>query len=567
MVQTQALISNALEPRWDIQIPRHQAWVNPDEMLWQALARARGQAETVYTAKAQKTQLHTVPTHPQVEAALGRVQQALVQGQKILVCGDYDVDGMTGTALLVQGLSRLGAKVQWFLPHRFRDGYGLAEQAIRLAQQEGCTVLITADCGISDYERVQIAQQVGVDVVITDHHRLPEQLPPACAIFHPAVYGASFQGISGAGTAFKFLCLLAQRHYPQHDFSDLLDLVALGTIADVSPMVLENRLLCKLGLEALNENSRPGLRALAKVAGREAPFNEYDIGFVFGPRLNAAGRMDHAADALRLLLASNVATAMPLAQRLEKLNQDRRRLTELIFQQGLAQAGASQPYGLALFDPSWHAGVVGIVASKFVDAFGCPVVLMSQADRVVRGSGRSIPEVDMFALLRQSNPGFDSFGGHAQAGGFALKPEKVPEFQKRFDEATRMLAKAHVGPRIKADAWVTVEHLNLREAQALDQLRPYGLENNEPLFACGNITLKQVRAVGRDGQHAKLGLEAQTPQGRIGFEGIGFGLLSRACRMAGPVDILFSMGINRYMGATSLQLVVKDLRPASATGA
>lgn len=557
----QALCAAATQ--WVFKIPPGQNWIHADDNLADALLRARGHDARFFSAMPSLIDLDPLPPHPQVEAAIGRIHAAVLQDEVILICGDYDVDGVSATALLVEGLSRCGARVLWYVPDRLGEGYGISSQAIAHAVEKKVRLIISVDCGIADASKIIRAREAGIDVVVTDHHRVPERLPDAVGIVHPHVYGGRFVGITGVGTAFKLLRALVQRYYPTVVLTSLLDLVALGTVADVAPMIDENRALVRLGLSVMNTRLRPGLSALASLAQRPGPFNEEDIGFVFGPRLNAAGRLDHASWAVRLLLASE-SEALPLARRLEQLNEQRKRLMNAIHQQAQTLVAEEQPRILALAAKGWHAGVIGIVASKLVEQYGCPVILMAIEGNVVRGSARSIPEVDLYALLQKCNPGFLSFGGHAQAGGFALPLPLLAAFQQRLDEYALSLSATGLGPRVYADAWLPERFLSLTQAKGLQSLRPFGLGHAEPLFGCRRLRVCGHRIVGNDQKHLKLNLQS-CERNAPGWDGIGFNLAGRMAALGGELDVLFSLGVNVFNGRESPQLVVKDLRAAQNT--
>ncbi|MFO7675559.1 MAG: single-stranded-DNA-specific exonuclease RecJ [bacterium] len=476
-------------------------------------------------------QLHRPDSLPDIVAATGRVIAAVEQGETICVHGDYDVDGISATVLLVTCLERIGGRVQYYLPHREAEGYGLAANAVAYCRELGATLLITVDCGSTDHEVVRAARAAGIDVVITDHHEVPPELPEALAVVNPKRPDSAypFRELAGVGVAFKLAwSVLSALGRERAELSDLLDLVGLGTIADVVPLLDENRVLARLGLIALREARRPGIRALldrAGIAGR--PLTDYDVGFVLAPRLNAAGRVDHARTGARLLLTDDPAEAARFADRLEDNNRERRRLEKVVLDAAITRVEADGVDGrrvLVAAGDGWPAGVLGLVASRLAERYYRPAFVIGLHDGRGRGSGRSIPGFDLYSALAACADCLAGFGGHRQAGGLSLAADCVSEFSKAVNAWAAGLADELFIPGLDIDALVPPDELGPEFLEFIRRLEPFGAGNRQPLFAgiglevvglprrVGNDHLKfQVRSGGRTVPAIAWGRSADLP--------------------------------------------------------
>jgi len=504
--------------------------------------------------------------------AVERLQRAVSRREPILICGDYDVDGVTGMAILVTGLTRAGAEVAYAVPNRLEHGYGLPASIVDEAATRGVRVLVTVDHGISAHAEVNLARDRGLDVIICDHHLPPPILPPALAILNPRQSGCPypFKELCGVGIAFKLL----QAFYGAEAGDEcwpLLDLVALGTVADLVPLVGENRILVKHGLDHLAVTTRPGLRALAEVAGvplsGPGGVTPARIAFGLAPRINAAGRMDDATAAVRLMLTTDPFEARELAARLDQQNRERQELEGRILEEALAQVAASSDLArdraVVLASPSWHPGVLGIVASRLVERFGRPAALIGTQGDQARGSVRAAGGWHVAEALSRCADLLTHYGGHRSAGGFSLAPDRIEAFRTRFlSLAAAELTDEALAPVLEIDAEVALEDLDLDLADVLSRLGPHGLGNSEPILAVRELhVMRFARRVGRN--HLKIKVRQSASGGRV-VEAIGFNLGSYAELLDRPtpprVDLAFVPERNSWNGREMLQLRVKDLR-------
>jgi single-stranded-DNA-specific exonuclease len=500
-----------------------------------------------------------------LDVAVKRIHRALERGERIFVHGDYDVDGITSTFLLTSVLRDLGGRVEVRIPHRTRDGYGLSPEAMRDAQHRGCTLVITVDCGVTAVEAVECGRTLGLDTIITDHHEPRATLPAALAVVNPLRPDCPypFKALAGVGVTFKLAEALLRDAGGATRASDFLDVVALGTIADVVPLVGENRVLARLGLDQLNRTRRLGLKALMEVAGLAGgPITSGQVAFVLAPRINAGGRMGNAEQGLRLLLAREDAEARDLAQSLEDDNQLRRRYDE----EALAEAsqrveselGWPDCASILLWSEHWHAGVIGIVASRLVERFQRPAVLVALDGERGRGSGRSLPGLDLNAILAECGDLLEAHGGHAIAAGLTVHRSRLPELRERLEGLVRarLSAEACV-PRLTIDAEVGLGECDLDLVDWLERLSPHGLDNPEPLLQASGLTVVSAGTVGQ-GRHLRLQLRDATGTA----EAIGFGLGDRCAqvRQARGCALAFVPTRNQWLGETRVQLKVKGIR-------
>lgn len=507
-----------------------------------------------------------------MDAAVDRLRAAVARREPILVCGDYDVDGVSGTALLVAGLTRAGAQVAYAVPRRLEHGYGLHVQIAEQAAAAGIRLLLTVDHGISAHEAVARARARGMDVIVCDHHLPPPTLPHATAILNPRQAGCAypFKELCGVGIAFKLLQALFGPGASE-ELWPFLDLVALGTIADLVPLLGENRILVTHGLTHLAGTARPGLRALAEVAGipLSGPrgVGAGRVAFGLAPRINAAGRLDDAAAAVRLLLTHDPAEARELAAELDRQNRERQELESSILAEALAQADAAHDLNrdraIVLASPAWHPGVIGIVAARLVERFGRPTALIGTGGSEARGSARSAAGWHIADALGRCADLLLHYGGHRAAAGFSLRPDRVEAFRERFLAlAAEELSEDDLIPTLLAEAEVSLDVVDLPLADGLARLGPYGVANPEPvLVARGLQVMRAPRLVGQN--HLKMKVR-QSPRDREPVEAIGFNLgpfADRLNRHASPwVDLAFVPERNVWNGREILQLRVKDLR-------
>jgi single-stranded-DNA-specific exonuclease len=494
-------------------------------------------------------------------AACERIRDAIAKKERICVHGDYDADGICATALAVLVLRELGAEVDWHLPSRFEDGYGVSGDTLVRLAGEGCGLVLTVDCGITAVEEVARARELGLDVIVTDHHRPGEELPD-CPIVATRPSRYPFPELCGTGVVWKLAQTLAgadsaslRRH---------LDLVAVATISDVVPLVDENRFLALAGLKALARTQKAGLRALMRSGGVDpAAVDEGAVGFRLAPRINAAGRLSHPEAALELLLTEDDKAAAELAGRLEELNRERQAVEDRILREAVAQVdewpeARRARRGYVLADESWHEGVIGIVASRLVERFHRPVVLIAGTDREWKGSGRSLPAFDLHGALAACSDHLARFGGHRAAAGLSIDPADVEAFGEAFAaQADATLAESELGPSTTVDAVVAGDELTLELCVELTRLAPFGLGNPGVTLLLPSSELAEV-ATTADGKHLRFRVRHRD---RLAGSAIGFGLgrhLDRARREV-RYDVLFRLQENRWNGTVAPQLVVRDL--------
>ena len=494
-------------------------------------------------------------------AAVDRIRAAVAAGERICVHGDYDVDGISATALAVLTLREIGANVEWRLPSRFEEGYGLAAETIERLAADGVDLVLTVDCGITAVEEVARARQLGLDVIVTDHHRPGDALPD-CPIVatRPSAYPCP--ELCGTGVVHTLARALLGDDHPA--IARALDLVALATIADVVPLVDENRALAAAGLRALARTSRPGLQALMQSARVDpAAVDASSVGFRLAPRINAAGRLGRPELALELLLTDDRAEARELAGKLEELNRERQGVEERILREAIARveslpAVERERRGYVLWDEGWHEGVIGIVASRLVERFHRPVVLIARSGEGWKGSGRSIPDFDLHAGLAACSVHLGRFGGHRAAAGLSIETSQLEAFSDAFGRhADAELGGVDLRPLTTVDAIVPASALTLELAQELDRLAPFGLGNPEPTLLVASVEATGASTVG-EGKHLRFRVRQQD---RDGGSAIAFGLGAQLDRLQAPgrFDLAFRLKENRWNGTIAPQLVVRRL--------
>ncbi|MBI2907723.1 MAG: single-stranded-DNA-specific exonuclease RecJ [Chloroflexi bacterium] len=502
---------------------------------------------------------------PDMDRAVHRIIDAIRRGELIAVYGDFDADGTTATALLTQSLSRLGARTTAYIPHRFREGYGLNSTALRGLFQRGVALVITVDCGISAVSEVERAREWGLDIIITDHHPAPPVLPPAVALVDPKRAGSSypFYDLAGVGVAFKLLqalCQELQREEALYDYP-CLDLVALGTVADVSPLKGENRYLVKRGLEALNRTERPGIQEMVSTAGLElGGVDAESISFTLGPRINAMGRLEHALTSYRLLVTASRDEARRLANQLEQTNVERQRLTNEVVEEARAQMAELGDCPMILVGGAgFHPGVVGIVAGKLTDEFYRPALVVSMGEQVSRGSARSIPEFNIIEALSQCSDLFTHFGGHAQAAGFTLPTSNMDRLRERLLKIAEVeLSGVPLHPPLAVDAFVRLKTLDARIFSFIQSLEPFGSGNPSPVFLSRNVKVLDCRALGDSGQHLRLRLrENDAVWDAIAFQFGHWGYLGGE-----PLDIVYTVEEHTWGNETTMRLNMIDMAPS-----
>jgi len=500
---------------------------------------------------------------PDIQPAVNRIYHALSRGEEIAVYGDFDVDGVTSTALLVEGLLLLGGRARPYIPHRLEEGYGLNCAALESLHRQGVGLVITADCGITAVAEVERAREIGLDIIITDHHSVSPSLPPALANINPKRSDSGYPcgHLAGVGVAFKLLQALffsAGRQVPVEPF---LELVALGTVADVVPLMEENRYLTRRGLETLAATKRPGVRALMSEAGlKPGRLETDDISWSIGPRLNAAGRMEHAMLSYKLLLAVSDEEGKHLAGELEQMNARRQKLTEEVLDKARQQVQPVEPgCRLLIAGGDFHAGIVGIVAGRLVDEFYRPAIVLELGQETSRGSGRSIPEFDLVEALRECQDLLTRFGGHSLAAGFTLPTDKVDCLSQRLKEiAEARLAGLDLRSLLTIDAPLSLSKLNGQTYQSVQRLAPFGEGNPPPVFLSRRAQVADCRRLGEHGEHLELKLRSD----KATWRGIGFGLGALAAEVTPRLDIVYNLAVDNWREQPLLQLNILDFAPS-----
>ncbi len=498
-------------------------------------------------------------------AAVERILTAIKNHEPIVVYGDYDVDGVTAAALLVEALTSLGATARVYIPNRFDEGYGLNNEALHQLATEGVRLVISVDCGIRSPEEARYARTLGLDLIITDHHEPAGELPAALAVINPKQEGDPYpeKYLAGVGIAYKITQALFEQLQPSGvQLESFLDLVALGTVADLAPLTGENRALVRRGLRQMAQTRRQGLFSLANVAGVSlTAVNATHIGFMLGPRLNAAGRLESALDAYHLLTATDVFEAGRLAQKLDVQNRERQALTRKIQAEAEAIARAEDANAPILFavHPEFNSGVVGLAAARLVETYYRPAIVGQQGEEFTRCSCRSIPEFHITEALDQCADLLVRHGGHAAAAGFTVRNENLEALKSRLKLIARQkFADLDLRPTLSADMELPLAELRPELLKHLAYLQPTGYGNPESVFVTRNLAIKSARAVGAEASHLKLTLT----DGRLTYDAIGFRLGHLATQLPPRVDILYTFESNEYNGRSSLQLNIKDIKPA-----
>lgn len=542
------------------------------QLLWNRGIKHLSQAEAFFARQVEQD--NPFGMRGMVEAVT-RIRQAIARGEKIIVHGDFDADGVTSTAVMVTGLHALGAEVAPYIPHRVDEGYGLNGEAIHKMHRAGVQLMVTVDCGIRAGEEIALANQLGIDVIVTDHHSPPEQLPAALAIVNPHQPGCTYphKMLAGVGLAWKTIqaLWLAERKSPigrsrgELDLSELLEWVALGTVADVAPLAGENRALVWRGLQQLHSTQNSGLLALAESAGvKPDAINAESIAFFLGPRINAAGRLDSAMLAYKLLRAHDMVQARALADQLEKQNRSRQQLTLQAMSRADAQLTDPEAPLLMVVDNQCPEGIVGLVAGRLCERHYRPTIVLAQGPEHSRASCRSIAEFHITKALDQVAPLLERYGGHAAAAGFTVRNENLPALERELraiaaQQLAPRIAAGELHPTLELDGELFLPAVDDNFFQMLEQLAPFGEANRLPVWLATNITVQDARPVGSNNAHLKLTLRDQSQ--RL-WRAIAFRQGYRAMGLPRQLDIAFTLTQNEWQGQRNLELQLVDFRPA-----
>lgn len=495
-----------------------------------------------------------------------RIYQAAENKELIIIYGDYDADGVTSATILATILEKIGAKFQTYIPHREREGYGLNQEAVKEFANLGAKLIITCDCGISDFKEISLANELGLQVIVTDHHTVPEQIPPAVGIIHPKVDESyPFKFLTGGGVAFKLVqgllrCPQSKLTLEEREKIEkwLLDLVAISTVADIQPLLGENRTLLKYGLIVLQKTKRLGLRKLIEVAGVDR--NKIDtqtIGYQLSPRINAAGRMDHANLAYYLLNENDETKAGEFAKDLNQSNIDRQKLTEQVVSRAQQQPLNLQDKLLIFYQGDWPAGLTGLAAGRLVRVYNRPCIVATDNGDNIIGSGRSVEGFNITEGLKLNESLLVKFGGHPQAAGFTLAKDNFPKLKEALISlANDKLAEANLEPKLKIELVIDFTDINWELADILAKFEPFGEANAEPLFMSEDVLVTNARRVGKDNNHWKLELVKKDKK----LGAIAFGQGNLQLDIGHRVDIVYNVNINQWNGNREIQLIIRDLK-------
>lgn len=530
--------------------------IEPEEML-------------TFLKKSMKTVINPM-LMTDMDKAAARVRAAVENGEKIVIYGDYDVDGITSTALLYEFLTSLDADVDYYIPDRKGEGYGINIMAVNRLLKSGVKLLITVDCGITAIGEVEFAALQGMDVIITDHHTCKERIPTAAkAIVNPKRDDEyPFKELAGVGVAFKLAMAVSMEMglSATECFNRYIDLAAIGTVADVVPLVNENRIITDRGVKALRQTKRPGLAALLELCGvKSESLTAASIAFSIAPRLNASGRLGQASTGVQLLLSKDEAESSQIAKALDEQNKERQITEQQILEDAMEMVKNDPNFEkkkvVVLAHEDWHHGVIGIVASRICEKYYKPCILISHSNGIGKGSGRSIEGFNLFEALSYCEDCLTQFGGHKIAAGLTINISELDEFTKKINKyADEHMAKEDMIPVVSIDCKISEKAVTLDNIKLLSRLEPFGVGNEKPVFSLHGASIVYMNAVGNDGKHLRLSVMRNGYQ----MNGIGFhlGAMAREFKIGDNIDIAFQMDINNYQGKQSAQLLIKDIRRA-----
>lgn len=504
-----------------------------------------------------------------MEKAVSRILRAFEKGEKMLVYGDYDVDGTTAVASLFQFIRQLHPSVEFYIPHRYREGYGISQAGIDYAAGNGFQLIVSLDCGIKSTELIRQAADKGIDFIVCDHHLPDDELPPAFAILNPKQIDCNypFKDLCGCGVGFKLMMGLAQRlDLPRESYWKYIDLVVTAIAADIVPITGENRVLAYYGLKKINENPSPGIQALIRLAGVQQKIHSQNLVFIIAPRINAAGRMDVAHTAVQLFLQPDLAAAMEIAQQLQINNDERKEADSLITGEALEQLKQDpenhHKKSTLVYKETWHKGVVGIVASRLIDTYYRPTIVLTKSGDYVAGSARSVAGFNLYEAIHACREWLLGYGGHFAAAGMTLLPEHVPSFANAFEKAVaERIQPEQLTPEIQIDAEISFKEATTSLYRIIQQMEPFGPENMRPVFIARKVKNTGFSKMVKE-QHIRFVLR----QNNNTLNGIGFNLkhLFPLVESNDWLDVVFNLDENEYNGQLFLQMRVLDVRPHQA---
>ena len=496
-----------------------------------------------------------------MEKAVDRILIAIKNKEKVTIYGDYDVDGITSITVLKSFLKDVGLEVDTYIPNRIDEGYGLNKKAIEKIKENGCQLMITVDCGISGIEEVEYANSLGIETIVTDHHEVGDVLPNALAVVDNKRKDSTypFRELAGVGVAFKLIQAIGIKlELKEEEYLKYLDIVAVGTISDIVPLVDENRVITKLGLKLIRQTKNIGLKSIINSSGY-SKIDSNTISFGVAPRINACGRMGKAEEALKLLLSKNLNEAQELTRKLNDHNRERQDIEKRIFEDAIKQIeekSLANNRTIVVAGQNWHHGVIGIVSSKITDMYFKPSILLCLEDGIGKGSGRSVPGFDLHEALTKCLDTIDKFGGHAMAVGITVKEDKIPEFKEEFEKIAIDSHIEEIMPIINIDAKVNLSNINREMVESLKQLEPFGEGNKMPIFVFKNLRIDSIRALS-EGKHLKMTLkDNNTIISSIGFN---IGKMAEDYKIGDRIDVVGVLEINSFNGVDNLQINIKDI--------
>ena len=497
-----------------------------------------------------------------MEKAVERILIAIEKKEKVTIYGDYDVDGITSITVLKSFLQERGLEVGTYIPNRLEEGYGLNKKSIETIAEQGCQLMITVDCGISAIEEINHANALGIETIVTDHHEAGIELPKALAVIDNKRKDSKypFRELAGVGVVFKLIQAIGMKlNLPEESYLKYLDIVCIGTISDIVPLVNENRVIAKLGLMLIKQTKNIGLKSILQSSGYHK-IDSNTISFGVAPRINACGRMGKADQALKLFLSKNINEVTELTKGLNEYNRIRQETEKQIFESAIKQIEEEHLYqnnSIIVGGENWHHGVIGIVSSKITEMYFKPSILLSfEEDGTGKGSGRSIPGFDLHDALMKCNDTIEKFGGHSMAVGITIRKEKFKDFTKEFEEIAKQAKVSEIVPIIKIDAKIDLNEINKEMVESLKELEPFGEGNKMPIFAFKNLKIDSIRALS-EGKHLKLTLkDNNTIINAIGFN---LGNLAEEYRIGDKIDVAGVLEINSFNGVDAIQINIKDI--------
>ncbi len=498
---------------------------------------------------------------PDMEKAIERIIKAIENKEKIIIYGDYDVDGITSVTVLKSFLEERGIHVSEYIPNRLEEGYGLNKKAVEYIANQGNQLMITVDCGISAIEEVEYANKLGIETIVTDHHEPGAELPNAIAVVDTKRKDNKypFRNLAGVGVVFKLIQAISQKlNLEEKEYLKYLDIVCIGTISDIVPLVDENRVIVKLGLKLVEQTKNLGLKAILQASGY-SKIDSNTISFGVAPRINACGRMGHQEEALKLFLSKEIKEVQELTQKLNEYNRLRQETEKQIYNESIIQIeekGLADRNTIVVMGKGWHHGVIGIVSSRITELYFKPSILLCEEDDYGKGSGRSIPGFDLYEALTECKDTIDKFGGHSMAVGINVKKEKFEEFKEKLEKIAKEKHTEEIVPILKIDALINLDEINKEMVESLKELEPFGEANKMPLFAFKNLKIDSIRALS-EGKHLKLTLKDD--RNIVNAIGFNLGELSTEYKIGDKIDVVGNLEINSFNGVDNIQINMKDI--------